>query len=78
MSVGYLEESEGVKSSTRLSIVWLLALATTVVGGLITYIFFAKEKVQAEVIGAFGVPLGAIVWHGIVAVKNRNVPDEPK
>jgi uncharacterized membrane protein len=78
VSVGYLEESEGVKSTARLSIVWLLVLVSIVIGTLAGYVFIAKEKTNDEVVGAFGVVLGALVWHGVVSIKNRNVPDEPK
>lgn len=76
--IGYLEESEGVKSITRFSIAWLLALSSLVVAILGAYVWFAREKTNAEVVGAFGVVLGALVWHGVVSIKNRNVPDEPK
>ena len=59
---------------TRLSIAWLLSLATAVVGAIVFYVIKVRP-VEAAVITALAVPLGALVWHGVVAIKNRNGPD---
>jgi hypothetical protein len=75
---GFLEESPGVRSMSRLTIGWLLGLASAVVFALVFYVVFAlthKLDVSAAVISALAVPLGALVWHGVVALKNRNGPD---
>lgn len=72
---GFFEESPGVRSMSRLSIGWLLGLTTAVIGALVFYVVKVRP-VEAGVITAFGVPLGALVWHGIVSIKNRNAPDD--
>ena len=74
---GFLEESTGGKSMTRLSIAWLLALTTAVVSALVFYVVKVRP-VEAGVVTAFGVPLGALVWHGIVSIKSKTSPEPAK
>lgn len=76
---GFLEEAPGVKSMTRLSIGWLLGLASAVVGTIAFYVVYAlthKLSLDAAVIGGIAAQLPAIIWHGVVAIKNRNGPDD--
>jgi hypothetical protein len=73
---GFFEESAGVRSMSRLAIGWLLGLATVIVGVVVFYVVKVRP-VDAAVIGALGAVLGAVVYHGAVAIKNRNAPDEP-
>lgn len=74
---GFLEETPGVRSMTRLAIVWLLVLATVIVG-VVTFYVVKVRPVDAAVVAALATILGAVVYHGAVAVKNRNVPDDDK
>ena len=62
---------------TRLSIAWLLALASAVVGAVVFYVV-KRPTPDAAVIGALATVLGAVVYHGAVSIKNRNVPDDDK
>jgi hypothetical protein len=71
---GFLEESPGVKSMTRLAIAWLLGLATVIVGLVVFYVLKVRP-IDAAVLGGLAVLLGGVVWHGAVAVKSRNAPD---
>jgi hypothetical protein len=74
---GFFEESAGVRSMTRLAIGWLLVLATVIVGVVVYYVVKVRP-VDAAVVAALATTLGAVVYHGAVAVKNRNVPDDDK
>lgn len=65
---------------TRLAIAWLLALASVLVGVTAFYVIYDithGATVDAAVLGAFATLLGAIVYKGAVAIKNRNyeLPD---
>lgn len=72
--IGFLEEAEGVLSMTRLAMAWLLTLATAVVGFTCWYLLHARP-IDAAVLGGIAAILGALVYHGAVAVKYRNAPD---
>lgn len=73
----FLEESPGVWSMTRLAILWLLILATALVGTMILYVLCYMHP-DAAVLGTLGVALSAVVYKGAVAIKNRNSPDDDK
>ncbi|HZI84686.1 MAG TPA: hypothetical protein VFF44_12290, partial [Casimicrobiaceae bacterium] len=68
---GFLEESPGVKSMARLTIVLCLALAAPIVGticGYVLYAVFHKATPDAAVIGALVGGLTALVGGGAVAI----------
>lgn len=73
--IGFLDESEGVRSMTRLTMAWLLGLTSLVVGVALLYVIRTPHP-DAEVLGGFAAILTALVWHGVVAVKYRNPPDD--
>lgn len=61
---------------TRLAIAWLLVLASVLVGLTAFYVIYDVTHgrgANAEVIGAFAVLLGAVVYKGAVAIKNRDI-----
>ncbi len=64
---------------TRLSIAWMLGLATVITSLLCFYVMFTvlhKGAVDAAVVSALTLGLGAVVWHGAVAIANRNGPTD--
>ena len=73
--IHFLEEAEGVWSMARLSMAWLLVLATAIVAVLCWYLVKVRP-IDAAVIGALATVLGALVYHGAVALKYRNAPDD--
>jgi len=78
---GFLEEAPGIKSMTRLTIAWMLSLSSLVVGTIAVYVVYSlthKLSLDAAVIGAIAAQLPALIWHGVVAIKNRNAPDDDK
>lgn len=68
---GFLEESPGVRSMTRLTILLTIGLSAVVVGSTCAYLFVAKEPNPA-VIGAMGAVLVTLVVKCVVAITNRN------
>lgn len=76
MKTGFLEESEGVRSMSRLTIAWMSLLATAIVATTCYYV--VKRDVRAEVIVALGGMLLTIVAKGAVAIINRNGPNDEK
>lgn len=70
---GFLEESEGVRSMTRLTIAVLLALTTAVVAVLCWYVL-RNPKPSATILGALTTLVTALVLNGTVAIINRHVP----
>ena len=72
---GFLEESPGVKSSTRLFAAILLALAAVVVALIVWYVMHTKVP-DASVIGGLAGVLGALVVQGVVAIMRRNGDDK--
>lgn len=75
--IGFLEESEGVRSMTRLTIAVLLTLTSIVVGVLCWYVLHA-QTLSAAVIGALAGVVSALVLNGAVAIINRNGPSNDK
>jgi hypothetical protein len=73
--IGFLEESTGVRSMTRLAILWLLVLTTAVVAVACWYLLRTHPP-DAAVLGALATVLGALVYKGAVAIKNRNAADD--
>lgn len=71
---GFLEESPGVWSSTRLFAAVLLALAAIVVGLVVWYVVSVRPTV-ANVIYALSAVLGALVIQGVVAIMKRGGGD---
>ena len=72
--VGFLEEAPGVKSSTRLFSLFLLALAFAFTGAIIWYVWFStmrRRAPDAGVIGGLVAGLTAVVAQGVVAIVNR-------
>lgn len=74
--IGFLEESEGVRSMARLTIAWMCALATGLVATTCWYVVKGDHK--AEVICALGGMLLTIVAKAAVAIINRNVSSDDK
>lgn len=74
--IGFLEESEGVRSMSRLAAAWMCALASALVVATCWYV--VKGSGKAEVIAALGGMLLTIVAKGAVALVNRNAPDAEK
>lgn len=74
--IGFLEETKGVRSMTRLTIGWLMVLASAVVATACRYVWLSKTP-SAEVIAALCALLTPIVVKGAIAVINRN-PAEPE
>ena len=67
---GFLEESPGVKSSTRLFAL-ILVLDTTALVGATCWYFVKGTAPSAEVIGAVAALTGALVLNGVVAIVKR-------
>lgn len=72
--IGFFEESEGVRSMTRLTIAWLMVLATAVIGTVCYYVL--KGKPESAVLMALGGILLTLVVKGIVAIRSRNPEGE--
>lgn len=70
---GFLEESVGVRSMTRLTILIVCVLSSAVVA---TVCYVAVRKPDAAVIGALGGVLLTLVAKGAVAIINRNSGDD--
>lgn len=68
--IGFLEESDGVRSMTRLAIAVLLALTAAIVG--VTCWYVVKQSPDAAVLAALAGIIGALVVNGIVAIAKRN------
>ena len=71
--IGFFEESQGVRSMTRLAIFWTLVLASLVVAVIAVYAL--RGSPNATVISALVGALGALVLKGCVAIINRNGGD---
>lgn len=74
--VGFLEQSPGNKSSTRLIAVWLTGLATVLVGTIVFYVVYSLTRKPAlpldqYIILALVAGLTAVVLNGAVAIINR-------
>lgn len=69
--IGFLEESAGVRSMTRLALLILLILAAIVVCATCAYVLHTEKPEAAIVIGLTGM-LGALVLNGVVAIVKRN------
>ena len=67
--IGFLEESEGVKSSTRLFAAVLLVLTAVVTATMCVYVL--RKDPSAAVITALVGALGALVAQGAVAIVKR-------
>lgn len=76
--VGFLEESAGVKSTARLTIIWCMVLASIVTGFLCWYVAYTMlhSKPDAAVVGALAGVLTALVFKGAVALWTRNGPKD--
>ena len=67
---GFLEESAGVRSVTRLIAVIITLLACVLVGLIVWYVVHVKAP-DAGVLAALGGILAAVVAHGAVAIVKR-------
>jgi membrane protein YdbS with pleckstrin-like domain len=67
---GFLEESDGVWSMSRLAIATLLFLAAAIVG--VTCWYVVRGQPNAAVLGALATILAALVVNGSVAIIKRN------
>jgi hypothetical protein len=77
--VGFLDESEGVRSSTRLFGLILLALTAVLVATIPLYVVLAfrcKVEISALVIGAIVGGIAPLVVQGLVAIAKRNGSDD--
>lgn len=74
--IGFLEESEGVHSMTRLTIAWVMILLSALVGALVWYV--VKGKAEAVVITAIAGAMLPLATKVVVAIINRNGPDDTK
>jgi hypothetical protein len=72
--IGFLEESSGVRSMTRLAIGVLLVLTSLVV--IATCWYVVKGAPNAGVVGALAGVIGALVLNGIVAIAKRGHAEE--
>lgn len=68
--VGFLEESAGVRSATRLIMVGLLVLAGCVTISLCAYVLFVPNP-TAGIAATLAGALATLVIHGAVAVAKR-------
>lgn len=71
---GFLEESPGVRSMSRLAIAGLLTLAAPVVVTACVYTL-RSPKPDATVLGALAGILAALVLNGVVALAKRGGGD---
>jgi hypothetical protein len=72
---GFFEESVGVRSATRLVMIWLTVLASLLVVTLIVYVLYEmvhKQPIDQFVILAIVGGIGAVVLNGAVAIVKRN------
>jgi hypothetical protein len=69
-AVGFLEESAGVRSATRLIMVGLLGLAGCVTLSLCAYVLFVPSP-SAGIAATLAGALATLVIHGAVAVSKR-------
>lgn len=74
--IGFLEESEGVRSMTRLTIAWMCVLATVIVAT--TCYCVVTRKLEPVGIAAMGGLLLTLAAKTIVAIINRNAPADDK
>lgn len=72
---GFLEESPGVRSMSRLAIGACLVLAGAVVALLWCYVWWTRAAASAGVIAAIVAALTALVLNGAVALAKRNGGD---
>lgn len=72
MSVGFFEESEGVKSSSRLFAAILLFLTGVVTFTICAYVLQLGKDASAAVIGALVGVVTALGAQGAVAIAKRN------
>jgi hypothetical protein len=71
---GFLEESAGVRSVTRLIAVIITLLAVVIVGLIVWYVVASvlhAKSPDAGVLAALGGILAAVVAHGAVAIIRR-------
>jgi hypothetical protein len=68
---GFFEESEGVRSMSRLAIFVLLLLAAALVGAIVGYVFYVPTPSDAVIL-ALVAALTAVVFNGAVAIIKRN------
>lgn len=76
---GFLEESPGVRSMTRLTILVLLLLTGAIVGVTCWYVVKGTPKgsaPDAAVLGALAGIIGALVLNGVVAIVKRHGGDD--
>jgi uncharacterized YccA/Bax inhibitor family protein len=73
MKLGFLDESEGVRSSTRLLAFILVFCVVAVIAVICIYTLHTTGP-SATVIGALGGVVTALVAQGIVAIAKRNTP----
>ena len=73
--VGFFEESQNVKSSTRLFTQELIVLAFVLVLGSLAYGFWGPAEGKATVVGLLMGGLGTAIAGGAVAIYNRNKGD---
>jgi hypothetical protein len=71
---GFLEESPGVRSMSRLVIAWSMALETVCVLALCWYLTHGKP--EAAIIAAFGAAMVPIATKCAVALIKRNSGDD--
>ena len=71
---GFLEETPGVKSSTRLIALWCIALASVIVAAILVYVF--RRAPDSAILSLLVALVGTFVIHGAVAIVNRNAGDE--
>lgn len=76
-AVGFLEESAGVRSSTRLLGAVLAALAALVTVSIVVYVFKFGKDASAEVVAAMTGALTALVAQGCVAIAKRHAAPDP-
>lgn len=67
---GFLEESSGVRSMTRLAIAVLLLLTAAIVA--VTCWYVVRGKPEAAILAALAGIIGALVLNGVVAIAKRN------
>jgi hypothetical protein len=69
---GFFEESPGVRSMTRLTIAWLMLLASALVATACWYVVEGPPEHKVEVLGGIGAILLTITVKAVVAIRNRN------
>jgi hypothetical protein len=76
--IGFLEEAEGVRSSTRLFTLLLIALTAVLVGTICVYVLKVGVSASAAVIAALVGGITSLGAWGSVAIYNRNHGDDAK